>query len=469
MAPYGTVRLWDDDLRWNTFALLSDGTNACVPGQPWSGGTCTATNNNWTWAPLDDMLANIHIYCPTCDVEFTFGGVAQYANNCPGSGCPPGDPDGVSCANTGNNGGCFLPPDLSSDGTGTDQSFIDYFTFFATHVAGLNPSTYAPITYLEAPWNEYDRDACLDDVEFYNPQYCVNGNQNGLYSVYATYSQLQRIFLDAKATILPILPKVKFLQGNLASPVQRTMLNMMYCDDSPSTSCSFPLSGSVTDGMSWHEYLEGTGVGTGRGELLAAELSKLRGWLKGTDQKLPWFMTEGSWGPQPMLPDYDMQAGFTARYLATCVSTSGLARCFWYRYNHPCSGELYGILAGYPGCEYANLLYWSGKAFNQSFTWLVGNTVSPCSSVNNIWTCNITTGDGISTQMVWWDEQGANSTSWCQGSTPVAHGTCDMTGYNYPSQYQHYYTLDPSDCPAGGCALGGGTVQISGKPILLMP
>jgi hypothetical protein len=469
VEAYGTVRLWDDNLRWDLFAN-------CIPGQPFSGGTCSSTNNDWNWSALDTSLSNIHSWCPTCDVLFTFGGVAAYANHCNADGS---NNNGVcthaKLQDSCNQGvlSCWMPSDLNADGTGADQYFIDYFTFLATHLNSLD-STHATVKYMELPWNEFDRDPCIDFA--YNPTACASGLYHGNYSVFATYSQLQRIYSDGKATISPLMPAMKFVAGNVAeiSGREQVLDNFLYCDHTPITSCTIPISSTVggpgMDEVSWHEYLRD---GTGQGEQFVNKIAAVQAALEGPDQSLPLWMTEGGWGQLTDLPDFEMEAGFAARYMISCLSgaTNPNNRCYWYRYDGGCgkaNENNYGTLFGPvdADCTGQNGLWWSGAALNQMSTWLAGAALtSPCSANNNIWTCNLTTSNAVPEQIVWWSPQGGNRTAWCSGDTgPIAAGTCDSTSYNYPSTYGHFQTLNPT---VGAQALTGGSVPITGQPILL--
>jgi len=471
LDSYGSARLWDNQLRWDVFA-----NGHCIPGQPFSGGTCSADNNDWDWTRLDTSLANVHSWCPNCDVLFTFGGVADYANHCNDDGSNNnGICTHVLLQDSCNQGvfACWMPSDLNADGSGANQYFKDYFTFLATHLNGLD-STHASVSYMELPWNELDRDPCIDFA--YNPTACANGVAFGNYSVYATYSQLQRIYSDAKATIAPLMPTVKFVAGNVAEISARVQVlrNLLYCDDTPVSSCTSPLSatkgGPGMDAISWHEYLRD---GTGQGEQLLGKIDAVKDAVEGSDKSLPLWMTEGGWGALADLPDFEMEAGFVARYMVSCWSgaTNPDNRCYWYRYDGGCgksNGNNYGSLYGPTGagCTGADGLWWSGKAYNQIYSWVAGATLTtPCSASNDVWTCDLSSSSGAPEQIVWWAEQGTNRASWCSGDTdPVTHGTCDSLSYNYPSNYTHFQTLDPA---RGVQGLSGGTVRITGQPILL--
>ena len=231
-----------------------------------------------------------------------------------------------------------MPSDLNADGTGADQYFIDYFTFLATHLNSLD-STHATVKYMELPWNEFDRDPCIDFA--YNPTACASGLYHGNYSVFATYSQLQRIYSDGKATISPLMPAMKFVAGNVAeiSGREQVLDNFLYCDHTPITSCTIPISSTVggpgMDEVSWHEYLRD---GTGQGEQFVNKIAAVQAALEGPDQSLPLWMTEGGWGQLTDLPDFEMEAGFAARYMISCLSgaTNPNNRCYWYRYDGGC-------------------------------------------------------------------------------------------------------------------------------------
>jgi hypothetical protein len=460
-VPYGTARIWDLKTKWEDLQTCNPNDTGCNP------------STDWNWPVLDDVLATIHTWCPTCDAMWTFGEIASYANHCDSNGNPV--PKSGTCPHQ-NNGcsdtrdwGCWLPDDLAYDGSGTNQYIKDYLTILTTHIKGLGPN-YAHIVAWEIPWNELDRDPCIDGQNGYDASACANGDNQGNFSVYATYSQLQRIYQDAKATITSVIPDAIILAGNIAAWNRKAALrNLMYCDNA-SGSCGCPNGGCTSlaghvDLLGWHEYLQNAG---GQGEQIVEDVTNLHGELDGKDKTLPLWMTEGGWGDNKVLPDWDMQAGFIARYMIGCAA-SGVARCYWYRYDGGCgtTNPHYGTLYGPTNadCTGSSDLWWGGKAMQQVQTWLVGNTLEGCTNASlGVHTCEVRTADGHPTQIVWWAEP--NSSTWCQGSTPTTHGTCDTTTYTFPTKYAHYDTLDPAQCPSG-CSLTGTTVAISGQPIRL--
>jgi hypothetical protein len=476
--PYGTARLWDNDVRWDNLAN-------CVP----DGVSCTAQSNDWNWKVLDESLSAIKSQCPNCDVIYTFGGIASYANHCTNQGGDDhgtcGHPSDGKCGNT-RPYGCYLPDDLKVDGSGPNAAITTFFTFLATHIAQLDKTKYANVLYWDIG-NEFDRDPCLDGSQ-HDPAYCPNGgNANASYTFIATYSQLQRIFADMKATVGALIPGSKFFEGDTAAAVQpRILANMMYCSDKPSFSCGCPSNGvagyacrgpnvgihASVDGVDWHQYFRS---GTGQGEEILSSFDQARGALVGDDKNLPLWVTETSFGEIDELPDYDMQAGFAARLMVSCWSGGG-DRCYWYRYNsHGChsrdgrssTGTMYDFTD--LQCTMSPGLWWDGKAYGQVYRWLVGQMlVNKCTAdSNDIWTCDLATAAGAPEKIVWWTEHGANEKSWCHASTPVIHGSCDGTPYTVPQGFHRYYTLDPAQC-VGGCPISAGeTVQITGQPILL--
>lgn len=509
--PYGTARLWDNDVRWDNLWQSGD----CIPGQIWGTGICSAANNDWHWGNLDNALMAIHTQCPNCDVVYTFGGVAAYANGCNDDGS---DYDSThQCARTLSGGGtgrlpngkcgntrpwgCWLPPDINADGSGTDKFVTDYFTFLATHVNGLKSNNYAHILYWDL-FNEYDRDPCLNSQ--YASQYCPSstsvggGNTGAGYMVIATYAQMQRMFFDMRATIAPIITGAKFSEGNTSGRQAGVLQNIMYCNNSPSTTCGCPsgaqtgcsgqgsghgLSASgLVDIVGWHDY---RGDGTGQGEQIADGVTAMQAALTMADQTIPEWVTETSFYHIADLPDFEMMAGFAAREMLTCAS-SGLTRCYWYRYDGDhchdqyngltTTGDMYDSAdAHYSNgdfkCTNGPVLWWDGKAYKQMYNWLVGSTLaSPACTSTSLGggdytvACNLTSPLFQQEQIVWLKRTITDKTSWCSGSGTTRHGSCDFTSYSCGS-FGHYQTLDPDQ----GNQTCSGTVKVTGQPILLTP
>jgi hypothetical protein len=136
------------------------------------------TSGNYTWTSLDGMLKTDK----TNGVDTAFYTLSKtpsfHASN-------TSDPLYNSC--NYNPGACEPPVDINADGTGSDQTWINWVSAVATHVNGLATNTYAHVGYWEI-WNEVDRgDIVANDKD--NPSY------------QGTYAQLVRMAEDARCTI----------------------------------------------------------------------------------------------------------------------------------------------------------------------------------------------------------------------------------------------------------------------------
>ncbi len=126
--PFGSLRLWDTDTRWQQM-------------NPASGV--------YDFSTLDAYLALAHAH-GLSDVVLVLGGTPNWISS---------DPFNAVCdyASTAT-GSCAPPSDLNTDGTGSDQAWRSFIYQLASHVAGLNKRIYSPVTSYEM-WNEFSRSA----------------------------------------------------------------------------------------------------------------------------------------------------------------------------------------------------------------------------------------------------------------------------------------------------------------------
>jgi hypothetical protein len=157
----------------------------------------------------------------------------------------------------------------------------------------------------------------------------------------------------------------------------------------------------------------------------------------------PLWATEGGWGTNGELPDPDVQAAYVARWLILQAS-SGVARAYWFMWDN--GGDARGWGGMWDGRNGINK---AGVAYGQAYNWLVGASFTkPCSSDHDVWTCDISRPGGYRARVVW----NAAKSYDPQVKSKYATG-------NDFSQYR--------DLAGGKSSIGGGTVMIGTKAILL--
>jgi hypothetical protein len=142
----------------------------------------------------------------------------------------------------------------------------------------------------------------------------------------------------------------------------------------------------------------------------------------------------------------DLQQAFIAR-MELLYWSQGIARHYWYAY------DICGTLTDEPSSE---TLKPAGIAYGKIENWMIGATMSqacagPAYPGKGVWTCALTKPGGTRTLAVW------------DSSQSCSDRNCTTSSYSYEPSYTKYYTLvDGTSTP-----LGGGTVQIGAKPVLL--
>lgn len=276
---------------------------------------------------------------------YTFGWTPGWASSKPSdSSCDMAD------------GACDPPNDLNSDGTGTDQHFIDFVTAIAQH----EPT----ITYWEL-WNT------PHDIKQWT----------------GTYAQLVRMAQDANQTIKKYIPSAKII-----SPANG-QLSYTY----PSANCTMPdrlgsfLAAGGTkwiDIVGFHTYYDTTAehivpvVQCYQSTMATYKISSL-----------PLWSTEGAWGLDSSLSSATDQAGFVAR-LYLLLWSNGVVRHYWYDWNDERTGTL----------ESGGKANTAGTAYKEVEAWMTGRTMSTlCSEATStgIWTCGLTGSGGYAAQAVW--------------------------------------------------------------------
>jgi uncharacterized protein YjdB len=416
---FGGFRLWDTNTYW---------------------AQIERSNGVYDFSTLDRVLAELHSH-GISTVVYTFGQVPNWASSNPtDSACDFASWDGT--------GGCDLPRDINPDGSGTDQTWINFVTALAHHVN--DPAylqTHAHIQYWE-PWNEWYRNNVVNTYPW------------NLISLRATYAQMVRMSEDLRC----IITGTGLVNGNactamaidstakIVSPSDggqnpgslAVFQNFLYCDG---TGPNAPIAGSycttgsrgssAVDIVNTHFY-ETNGHPP---ENLALNVSEYKAILSATDLAKPLWSTEDGWGNNSAVPDPDIQASWVARYHLVGWS-SGLAEMYWYRYDGPTIGTLWTSSGG---------LTPAGVAYGQVYNWIVGSSLStPCSASGTVWTCGLTLGNGTAAEVIW------------DTSQTCSDGSCATRNQNVSSTWTNYLDLTGSNH-----AITNGTAPVSIKPILL--
>ncbi len=321
MPIYG-MRLWDAGTGW---------------------GQINTASGVYDWTLLDSWIAAAGRH--NDQLIFTFGMTPTWASS---------KPTDASCDYGA--GFCDPPNDLKTDGTGTDQHFINFVTAIAKHA----PS----ITYWEM-WNT------PHDIAQWT----------------GTNAQLVRMVKDASTYIKKYIPGAKII-----APANG-QLNYPY----PSSNCTMPDKmggylaaglGKYLDIMALHTYY--TTVPEDIVPVLQCYQSTMATYKVSS---LPLWSTEGAWGLNSDLPGSSDQAGFVAR-LYLLLWSNGVVRHYWYNWDDENTGTLSDN--GVPNSV--------ATAYQQVESWMTGRTMSTLCAENGsgIWTCGFTGSNGYASQAVWY-------------------------------------------------------------------
>jgi hypothetical protein len=425
-VSFGSFRLWDTDVAW---AALNP-----------AAGT-------YNFASVDGILAQLETHGMTDGVVYTFGEVPNWASSAPSD----------TACDLGALGGCDLPRDLNSDGTGTNQTFINFAQNLAQHLN--DPAylqTHAHVKYWE-PWNEWYRDPVLgaDNQGCISKQSC---------SVRATYAQMVRMAEDLRCVITgsgsvngvpctraAIDPTAKIItpasHGRSSFGVS-VMENFLHCDSAPPSTalCTTGDRGrNAVDVLNFHAYA----LQTETAEEITMHIANIKAGLRSADlAALPLWSGEGGWGVDASLPDPQMQEAFLVRYYLLGWS-NGFSRMSWYEFENNTWGTLYAPQTN-------GSLTPAGQAYQQVYNWMAGNSLSqPCSGptfpANGVWTCGLTKPDGTQMLAVW------------DSSQTCSNGVCTTSLYSPNPMYSTYIGLNGTTANVSSA-----TVKIGAKPILLI-
>jgi hypothetical protein len=427
--PYGSLRLWDTDTGWSEI---------------------NSASGVYDWSKLDAFEADAP---PNVDLLYNLARTPTWASS---------SPNDTSCSYSnavatgeGGNGQCDPPSDLNSDGTGTDQHWIDWVTAVATR----NATRYNnKIKYFEI-WNEWN----------------VSLFWTG------TPAQLVRMEQDARCVVEgPPADLPTGCTANGSSFPSGTALDPAAKIVSPSPVGSHTQLSSVANNLTTYF---GTVVGGNNGGMFAdvigfhgyvgttsasdlcpnpEEVNTVVDDLNNTVQSFPaeaqlagvnkpWFDTEGGWSKAQTegFTDPDRQAAFLARYFLLQWSL-GIDRLYWYRWD---STQMYG---GSLWLAPSGPISEAGSADGELNNWIVGATLSSACTPNtpsgDFWSCGFTRSGGYQALAVWDVSQDCSNGSCPTENFPVPTGTA----------YTQYVDLE-----GNVTSITGTTVPVGAKPILL--
>ena len=370
----------------------------------------------YNFAALDSRLAAVE--AAGVDVLYTIYSTPTFHST---------DPTDITCGEGA--GACEPPSDINPDGSGTDASFIAFLTALVNHVGNR-------IAYYEV-WNEAN----------------IGIEYNG------TWPQLVRMAQDARSTILGVNPNAKMLSPSFAefTYASAAAKEAAYLN----TSLNGSTGGQQADIVNFHGYVVTPALPVPMPEYEVTNLANLRAAMAATgdtaDLAKP--LWDSEWGPGVGLNDPDLNAGFVARHLLIDAGLN-VARSYYYDWDSNDQRALWSntltdcLNGGTPNAD--GFLCDSGSAFQQTESWLLGNTVvQPCSGplppAAGVWTCSLLTANGTQTLAVW------------DTSQTCAAGSCTSSVYRYDPRYTQYFTLSN----AARAPLSSGTILIGAKPILL--
>jgi hypothetical protein len=472
-VTFGSLRLWDTNTNW---MLLNQSANTYT----------------WFASNLDPYLAAAKTN-GVSDIVLTLSGTPNFISSDPTNGsCDYGSTSGLNFQETSPvtvNGGCGYPTDIGTypGAAGTDQTWKSFIYALGAHIAGLNPASYATVSWFEM-WNEFTRGSSAGGC---------GGEVTTPVSWEGSCLELVRMAQDADCILTGRGPITGVLEactaGNMGVPSVAILPNagILTPDAVPQQPDIIGFGDYVAtagalnnvDRIAVHAYAyqglgttlpDSSSTNSNTGASLPAMWAGLQAQLPAQAFGVPVWSTEGSWGSASNIPDPDMMMGYIARYYLVGWAT-GYRRLYWYSANNSFGrltwqdGEVEtsatspygssGTCATTNGCPVLNS---AGtpieNAWTSVYTWMVGNEMTvPCGpdASGNIWTCGMVTG-GTTPALAVWDS-----------SKSCTNGACTTSTYSYNTAlYGHYETLD--DTPTLH-ALSGGTQAIGWKPILLVP
>jgi hypothetical protein len=417
--PYAGLRLWDTSTGW---AQINTG------------------DGTYDWSNLDGF---VNTAPAGVDILYNLARTPNWATTSPNDSSCSYDVSGQ-----GSGGQCDPPKDLNSDGTGTDQDWINWVSAVASRYKG-------EIKYYEI-WNEWNislfwtgTPAQLVRME-QDARCAVEGPPAGFSCTVNGSSFPSGTGIDTSARIVSPSPVGAETDLNQVSKELSTYFQ---------TTVGGIAGGTFADEIGFHGYVS-TATDSDpcpRPEDVNTVVTDLSNTVQsfpaeaqvnGVDK--PWFDTEDSWGkaPDEGFTDPERQAAFLARDFLLQRSL-GVARLYWYRWDATSTygGALWSSSAGITD---------AGDAWGEVYDWISGATLSSACTANNssVWSCGFTrtSPSGYQALAVWDASQDCTTTS------------CPTTNFNVPAGPGYTQYVDLS---GNVTVISGGTVPIGAKPILL--
>ena len=386
----------------------------------------------YDFSRLDGWLSKVKE--SNADVLYTVYATPAWASSrgptCTGVGTPNSGclgPTNTNCAFLQQNGPgiCDPPADLFCDGTGTNQTFVNFVTALIQHVG---PGT---IKYWEI-WNEPN-----NPREWNGIADCPNTPHGG-------DLMLARMARDLKSTVSAFDPKAQFTTPACGSPDCAAGFLPPYFANTD--------GGSSADIIAFHGYIS-TGACPSDcpvPELVGEQIDHLISKLPASELAKPLFDTEGGWGTVPgtktidAIADPDQQASFLARYYLIQMSRH-VAKFYWWSWDISGQAALYN--------QSTKSITPAANAYVQVVRWTNAGTatVGPCNANGTVWTCNVQSPSGFVAEAIWDTSQTCNA------------GKCSSAPVSTPSQFNAYLDLSGNESP-----MSGSSAPVGLKPILLI-
>lgn len=350
--PFGPEASTPITIPFNSMRLLGRGV-------AWS--QLCRTQSSCNWPTLDKWLAAAK-KSGVSEVLYTNMKTPAWASS---------DPNGT-CWN-GPKGECYPPRDVAADGSGSDAAFKEFMLGMVNHNRRLDPNSFAKIKFWGI-WNE--------------PNVGIFWK--------GTDAQMVRLAKDAYSIIKAADPDALMLSPEPASTMSHNALNVAgdwldhylaagggpYIDvigfhagcntegkgDHPQAECVIPIVNHLKENLVKHPEVAGK----------------------------PMWMTEGNWGSSADFNQPSDAGAFLVRYY-TLMAWLDVRRIYWFEWDgdpHGCCGAMWSREAG----ELP-----AAKAYKEMYKWLVGRSVTYCSSQKHVWSCDLT-APGYKAKMVWDDE-----------------------------------------------------------------
>jgi len=413
-SPFGAFRFWDTGTRWDQI-------------EPTQGMFEFSRFDQWVslFKNDPDFKGN--------EAVFTLGpGTPAWASEeSDDRKCDFFKEDGVP-------GQCYPPKDVAKDGSGTDQMWKDFVSAVAEHAlqSGIH------VKYWEV-WNEFND----------SPK-----TQKSDWQWAGTPQQLERMAEDARCVITG--------RGHVrgvactAQPIDSSAIilspSFQALEDAKHLKAAKayfqqPGAADAAEEIAFHAY-------TLIPEDESQHIQIIKGTLLPIDKQRPFISTEGGWHQDCQLPDLDVQMSFVAR-MYFILNTNNVDAFYWYAWQvrDPKTGIGFGSLwnpdaNGLCTTPHAGITP-AGVARQQTYSWMVGAQVSPCTqdqSVKTVYTCNVSRTGGYLGQAIW------------DSSKACSQGKCKTRTWPVPKGMLWY-----RDLSGNTVQIVGSTVQIGIKPILL--